>query len=36
MDDGKWRDAANLFSEADNLEKWRDLYGGKIYASLGK
>ena len=31
-----WKDAAHLFSEADNLDKWRDLYGGKIYASLGR
>ena len=34
LDEHKWRDAVDLFSEAENLDKWKDLYGGQIYASL--
>ena len=30
-----YKHAAELYKEADNLaEKWRDLYGARIYASL--
>lgn len=34
IDQKKWDEAINLLNEADSLEKWRDLYGGKIYSSL--
>jgi uncharacterized protein HemY len=34
LDNEKWQEAADLFTEAEQLEKWRDLYGGQIYASL--
>lgn len=31
----QWKHATELFKEADNLaEKWRDLYGARIFASL--
>lgn len=31
-----WSEAAHYFNEADGLDKWRDIYGGKIYSNLGK
>lgn len=36
LESGDFNDAAHMFNEADSLDKWRDLYGGKIYSSLGK
>jgi len=33
---GDWKEAAHFFEEADSLDKWRDVYGYKIYANLGK
>jgi len=30
----KWEDAISLLDEAESLERWIDLYGGKIYSSL--
>jgi hypothetical protein len=36
IDHSNWEEAANYFSEADNLDKWRDIYGSKIYSNLGK
>jgi outer membrane protein assembly factor BamD (BamD/ComL family) len=34
LDKSLWQEAAQLYAEADTLDKWRDLYGGTIYASL--
>lgn len=34
LDESKWNEAEQLYNEADTLDKWRDLYGGTIYASL--
>jgi len=34
IDSKKWEEAINLLNEAESLERWRDLYGGKIYSSL--
>jgi thioredoxin-like negative regulator of GroEL len=36
MDEGRWHESTQLFSEAEQLDKWRDLYGGQIFASLCK
>ena len=30
----KWEDAISLLNEAESLDRWTDLYGGKIYSSL--
>lgn len=30
----KWEEAIGLFNEAESLERWIDLYGGKIYSCL--
>ena len=34
ISEGKWQEAEHLFSEADHLDKWKDIYGGQIYSSL--
>ena len=34
LESKKWEEAIGLFSEAESLERWIDLYGGKIYSSL--
>lgn len=34
LENDQWNEAIDLFSEADTLEKWRDIYGGTILSSL--
>lgn len=34
LTEGKLNDAQNLFEEANNLEKWKDVYGTVVLANL--
>ena len=36
LDEKRWMEAIHFLKEVESMEKWKDLYGGKIYANLGK
>jgi hypothetical protein len=36
LDDKKWIEAVHFLKEVESMEKWKEIYGCKIYANLGK
>ena len=36
LDEKKWIEAIHFLKEVESMEKWKEIYGSKIYANLGK
>jgi hypothetical protein len=36
LDEKRWVEAIHYLKEVESMQKWKDVYGSKIYANLGK
>ena len=36
LDEKKWIEAIHFLKEVESMDKWKEIYGSKIYANLGK